>query len=114
MPRGFRPIHTLLLVVAYVPILGLIPLAASRRDGEIGWHARNGQFLFAAVAAAGVLATLVAIALPSLSCVYAVGMAIAGLLYASVALLAAVKAVEGQRLLIPGISSRVSRIASSA
>ena len=73
------------------------------------WHARNGFGLFVALAAAGTLATLLGIAVPSLSCLYAVTMAIAGLLYVMIALLGAVKGLEGQRLIIPGVSRYASR-----
>ena len=100
-----------LLALTYLPILGLVPLLAEKHDPEVRWHARNGLLLFAAFAALAALATLIGIAVPALSCLYAVAMAIVALLYASIAILATVKALEGQRLLIPGISRRASRIA---
>ncbi len=55
------------------------------------------------------MATLIGILVPSLSCVYAVTMAIAGLLYVMIALLAAVKALHGERLIIPGVSRYANR-----
>ena len=112
--EGFSPIRPLLLVLAYVPILGLIPAAAGGRDMEVRWHARNGQLLFASVAAVGVAATLIGIAVPALSCLYAVAMAIVAFLYMSIAILATVKALEGQRLMIPGISRHAGRLAASS
>ncbi len=57
----------------------------------------------------GTVATLVGILVPSLSCVYGVTMAIAGLLYVMIALLATVKAMSGQRLIIPGVSRYANR-----
>jgi uncharacterized membrane protein len=98
-----------LLPFCYAAFLGVLPLLFARRDPEVQWHARNGLVLFLALAAAGTVATLVGILVPSLSCVYAVTMAIAGFLYVMIALLATVKAMSGQRLIIPGVSRYASR-----
>jgi uncharacterized membrane protein len=109
--EGRSPTRPALLVLAYLPILGLLALFVSR-DREVRWHARNGTALFAAVAAVGILATLVGILAPSLTCLYAVAMGIVGLLYVSILILAVVKALEGQRLMIPGISAYARRFAA--
>ncbi len=101
-----------LLVLTYLGIFGLIPLLFAR-DREVRWHARNGLLLFAAVAATGAGATLVGVLAPSLSCLYAVAMLIVSLVYVFIVVLATVKALEGQRLMIPGISSYASRLAGS-
>ncbi len=98
-----------LLALCYAGCLGIVPLLVEKRDPEVRWHARNGLALFAALAATGVAATLVGIAVPSLSCVYAVTMSIVSLLYVMIAVLATVKALGGQRLVIPGISAYASR-----
>ena len=111
--EGSSPTRPWLLVLAYLPILGLIPLALEKHDTEVRWHARNGLLLFLAVAASGLIATLIGIAVPALSCLYAVVMVIVSVLYVSIAILAIVKALEGQRLMIPGISRRASRLSGS-
>ena len=105
------PARPWLLPLCYAAFLGFIPLLVEKRDPEIRWHARNGLALFLALAAAGVAATLVGIAVPSLSCVYAVTMSIVTLLYVMIAVLATVKALDGQRLVIPGVSRYASRAA---
>ena len=109
--EGVSPARPLLLAFSYVGFLGalLLLLGLGRRDREVRWHARNGLMLFLALAAAGIVATLVGIAVPSLACVYGVTMAIAGLLYVMIALLATVKALHGERLLIPGLSRYADR-----
>jgi uncharacterized membrane protein len=112
MSQGVSPIRPLLLVLAYLPILGLIPLALGRRDGEVRWHALNGNLLFAAAVAAALLATLVGIVVPSFSCLYAAVMVAVLCLYVGISLLALVMALTAQRLMIPGISRRASRIAA--
>jgi uncharacterized membrane protein len=104
-------VRPVLLVLAYLGVLGLIPLVLARRDREVQWHARNGLMLFASVAGVAVAATLVGVVAPSLSCIYAVAMLIVSLLYVSIAVLAIVKALDGQRLIIPWISRHAARYA---
>jgi len=77
----------------------------------VRWHAANGLLLFGALAVIGIVATVVGILVPALSCVYAVAMGIAGVLYLGIAVLALVKALEGQRLVVPLISRYATRIA---
>ena len=110
--EGPSPARPWLLVLAYLPLLGVIPLL-STRDREARWHARNGLLLFAAVAATGVAATIVGILVPSLSCLYGVAMLIVSLLYVLIVVLAIVKALGGSRLMIPGISPYASRLSGS-
>jgi uncharacterized membrane protein len=109
--EGPFPPRPWLLVLCYAALLALIPLWAAGRDREIRWHARNGLLLFAAVAAVGIAATLIGIVVPAFSCLYAVGMAIASLLYVMVAILGTVKALQGERLIIPWVSRHASRLA---
>jgi uncharacterized membrane protein len=92
------------LVLCYLPLLGLIALAIEKRDREIRWHARNGLLLFLAVAAIGAAATLVGFLLPSFGCLYPVIMLATLVAYALVTILATVKAIQGERLFVPGIS----------
>jgi uncharacterized membrane protein len=112
--EGPPPTRSGLLVLSYIGFLGFIPLYAKRRDPEVRWHAFNGLLLFAAVVAVGLSATLIGIAVPALSCLYVVAMLIASLLYLLIAILAIVKALDGQRLVIPGISTHATRLAGEA
>ena len=100
-----------LIALAYLPLAGLLVLLVSR-DREARWHARNGLLLFAMFAAAASAATLVGILVPALTCLYAVAMGIGVLLYLSIAILATVKAFEGQRLMIPAISTHATRLSA--
>ena len=109
--EGSSPTRPLLLALCYLGFLGVVPLVSGSRDRELRWHAWNGLLLFGAVAAVGLAATLVGIAVPALSCLYAVAMLIASFLYLIIAILAIVKALEGQRLIIPGVSRHASRLA---
>lgn len=106
--EGPSPTRAWLLILAYLAVLGFIPLLASR-DREVRWHARNGLLLFLVVLVTGVAATIVGIFLPAMSCLYAVAMLIVFLMYVGIVILAIVKAIQGQRLMIPGVSPYASR-----
>lgn len=103
-PASSRP----MLVLSYLAFLGVVPLLVSR-DPDVRWHARNGLLLFGGVALVALVATLVGTLLPALGCLYATFMFFLTVLYAFIAILAAVKALDGQRLLVPGISRYAGR-----
>ena len=111
MPTDGSAPSRLLPLLAYVPLFGILALASRSREAR--WHARNGLALFIAMVLVGAVATVVSILLPSLSCLYAVTMLIVGSLYVAIDVLAAVKAFEGQRLMIPGISTYASRLSAA-
>ena len=105
------PNRSVMIVLAYLWPLALVPLLIEREDAEVQWHARHGLVLMAVEAAA---AAALAVALP-LARFAAFGLGSA-LLAATVAAWSAVCAVHiaaiirglnGDRLIVPGISGRV-------
>ena len=98
------PRRTALLILSYVPVTGLVTLLVERTDREIRWHARNGLILFAAVAGIAIAATLLGIIVPALTCAYGILMFFVVVVYGIVALLAIVKALKGERLIVPALS----------
>lgn len=98
-----------LLILCYLPLLGVIPLFLGGSTREVRWHARNGLLLFGGVVMIGVLATLVGLLLPSLSCLYGIGMFFVGVIYVVIVILAIVKALAGERLIFPGLSRYADR-----
>ena len=100
-----------MLVLCYLAFLGFIPLLAGKHDSGVRWHAMNGLLLFAAVVVVGAVATVIGILVPSLFWVYAFAMFIALILYTLIAILAVVKALGGERLIVPVISKYADRLA---
>jgi uncharacterized membrane protein len=98
-----------LLVLAYLGFFGFIPLLIEKEDREVRWHARNGLILFAALAAIGMAATLVSVLIPKLGCLYVLAMPAAVVLYGLCAVVAVVKALQGLRLYVPGVSKYAGR-----
>jgi uncharacterized membrane protein len=103
MSEGPAPSRAL-LVLSYLGPLGVIPLLSGRKDPEVHWHARNGVLLFGAVILISVVATAVGIIVPALSCMYGILMFTVAVMYTVIVILAIVKALDGQRLIVPGIS----------
>lgn len=103
MPEASLP-RSGLLLLCYVPVFALIPWVAAAEDREIRWHARNGSRLFGVAAAGAVVATIAGFLVPSIGCLYGVVMLVLAFVYGLVALLAGVKALKGERLIVPGIS----------
>ncbi len=97
------------LIVCYLPLLGVFPLFLNRRSREVRWHARNGLLLFAGVVVVGVVATLLSLLFQSLACLYSVAMFFVGVIYAIIVILAIVKALQGERLIFPGLSRYADR-----
>ena len=104
-----RPEHPWLLVLCYAGPLGFIPLVAGKDDREVRWHAGNGLLLFGALAALGILATIVSVLVPKLGCLYVLAMPAAVALYLLCVVLGVVKALQGLRLYVPGLSKHASR-----
>jgi len=98
-----------MLVLSYMAFLGFIPLLAGKQHRNVRWHAINGLLLFAAVVAFGAIATVVGILIPPLSCLYGIVMFLVLIVYAIIAILAVVKALDGHRLIVPWISRYADR-----
>jgi uncharacterized membrane protein len=89
-----------MLVLSYLGILALIPLLTEKNDGEVQWHAKNGLVLLVAY-----LVLMVGVVMAS----FVVGFI--GMLqiplwlgYLVVIILGITNALNGKRLVIPGLS----------
>ncbi|MEP7009867.1 MAG: hypothetical protein ABJC13_06055 [Acidobacteriota bacterium] len=94
---------TVMLVLSYLGLLAIIPFVVEKDDKEVQWHAKHGLvicvlwvavslvfFVLAHIPFLGCLAGLISIFIP-------IGMLI-------LAVLCIMKAVNGQRFIIPGVS----------
>jgi len=98
-----------MLVLSYLAFFGFIPLIAGKQDREVRWHAANGLLLFGAVVAIGIIATVIGILVPPLSCIYPIVMFAVLIVYTIIAILAVVKALGGERLIVPVVSRYADR-----
>lgn len=87
-----------MLILAYVWILALIPLLVEQRDPEVQWHAKNGLVLTAAEIAIYIVLSIVGILG---GCVI---MPIVSLAAIVIRIVGIMKALNGERFRIPGVS----------
>ncbi len=104
-----RPDRTVMLILAYLGPLSLVPLLAEKEDREIQWHAKNGLVLFGAWAVLCMIDIFVVATLQVFGCIYTLFMTFVGLLYLALVVLGIVKALRGERFVIPGISDLAAR-----
>jgi uncharacterized membrane protein len=108
-PGAANPNRTLMLVLAYCGPLALIPLLVEKNDPEVQWHAKHGLVIFVAeIILFFVIGILHFIPFLGwiLGCLLTVILPIGSLILAIVCIL---KAVNGQRFIIPGLSEFADR-----
>lgn len=101
------PNRTIMLVLAYLGVLAVIPLVVEKNDPEVQWHAKHGLVLFVAEIILGVIIGIITHipVIGFLGCVLWLLWPLILILH----IVLIVKAVNGQRLLIPGISEYANR-----
>ncbi len=105
-PSGaVSPNRGLMLVLAYLPPLSIIPLVVEKDDRDVQWHAKHGLVLFVAEIILAILVTIITTFVPFVGCVLWLIWPLLLVLH----IVMIVKAVNGQRLLIPGISEYADR-----
>jgi uncharacterized membrane protein len=105
-----------MLVLSYLGILALIPLLVEKEDREVQWHAKHGLVLFGAeivlFIALGFVLTIVGMIpfigwlITLLGCLVWTVLPIGILVFH---VLCIVKAINGQRMIIPGLSVYADR-----
>ncbi|HQR46704.1 MAG TPA: hypothetical protein PK598_11915 [Thermoanaerobaculia bacterium] len=92
--------NTGMLVLSYLGLLALIPLLVEKNDKEVQWHAKHGLVLTACYLVLWVAISIVAYVIPGFFLFFNL-VALGALV---ICILCIVKALNGQRFVIPGIS----------
>lgn len=110
-PSGQSPNRGLMLVLAYLWPLALVPLLLEKEDEEVQWHAKHGLVLFAAELAISIVAWIFfgILAFVDLGCSGCIFSWLFTLAVIVLHIVCIVKALNGQKLLIPGVSELVER-----
>lgn len=100
-----------MLVLSYLGILALIPFFIEKDDQEVQWHAKHGLVLFAAEIAILLLASILfgMLAFLDFGCTGCIFHGLFALVVIVLHIACIVKAVNGERLTIPGISPLADR-----
>ena len=108
-PGAANSNRTLMLVLSYLGLLALIPLLVEKNDPEVQWHAKHGLVIFVAEIALFIVISILHF-IPFLGtilgCLLSVILPIGCLILAIVCIM---KAVNGQRFIIPGLSEFANR-----
>ena len=107
------PNRGVMIVLAYLWLLALIPLIVEKQDAEVQWHAKHGLVLAVAelvlLFAYIMMTSIVSLATLGLGCVLSLFLVFAWVAVLALHVAAIVKGVNGQRLIIPGISLYADR-----
>lgn len=100
------PNRGLMIVLSYLGLLAIIPLLVEKDDKEVQWHAKHGLVLLAAefVVAIGFSIVLALISQIDFGCSGCILWPIFCLALMVLHVMCIVKGVNGERLIIPGLS----------
>ncbi len=102
--------RTLMLVLSYLWILGLIPLLTKKDDREVQWHAKNGLAILVAEVAFWLVVFVLGFALPNAAgCGLGIVQCLVWIGFLVVRILCIVKATGGQRFRLPVISDMADK-----
>lgn len=110
-PGTVSPNRTIMIVLSYFGLLALIPLLVEKDDREVQWHAKHGLVLLVAEIIIAVIINIVGgiVAIGDMGCSGCMASSVFWVLVMVVHILAIVKGINGQRLIIPGISDFANR-----
>jgi uncharacterized membrane protein len=102
------PNRKIMLVLSYLGLLCLIPLLAEKNDPEVQWHAKNGTVLAIAEILLAVVMVIIG-HVPGLNCVGCLIWPILMVIFLVISILCIIKALNGERFIIPVLSQYVDR-----
>ena len=107
------PNRGIMIVLAYLWLLALVPLLFEKHDPDVQWHAKHGIVMMVAelILFFGyiTLTSLVSLATLGLGCILSLLLVFAWVGILGLHVVAIIKAISGERLLIPGISQYANR-----
>lgn len=102
--------RNVMIVLSYLWLLALIPLVVEKGDREVQWHAKHGLVLTVAELIFWVAFQVLTVVLGSfLGCLVAFFAPIIGLAFVILHIVAIMKGIKGERLIIPGVSQYADR-----
>ena len=101
--------RNVMIVLSYLGPLALVPLLAEQHDKEVQWHAKHGLVLMVTEMFLGIVLSIVLGPLGILGCIAFLFMPLLFLAVAVLHVLAIMKGLNGQRLIIPGLSELVDK-----
>jgi uncharacterized membrane protein len=97
--------RTVMIILSYLWLLALVPLLVEKEDREVQWHAKHGLVLMLAEVIFWIVVTMLQLMVGTILGCF-VGL-ISLMLWIGILvlhILAIIKGVNGQRLIVPGVS----------
>ncbi len=102
--------RSVMIVLSYLWLLALIPLIVEKNDREVQWHAKHGLVLTVVELVFWVAFQVLTVILGSfLGCLVAIFAPIIGLGFLILHIVCIMKGLNGQRLIVPGVSQYADR-----
>lgn len=100
-----------MIVLSYLWLLALVPLLVEKDDSEVQWHAKHGLVLFGAEIIVVIVLAIFssAVAFLDLGCTGCLLQSVFSLVILVVHIVCIVKGLNGERFLIPGVSTYTDR-----
>jgi len=107
------PNRGVMIVLAYLWLLALIPLLLEKHDREVQWHAKHGIVLMVAeliaLLAYAMATSIISLATLGIGCVLSLFLVFVWVGVLALHVIAIVKGINGDRLIIPGVSEYADR-----
>ena len=105
--------RNIMIVLSYLWLLALVPLLTEKDDKEVQWHAKHGLVLAVAElvlwVGVGIFTQITFTVFGPLGCLISLFMPIFGLAVMALHLMCIIKGINGQRLVIPGLTQYVEK-----
>ena len=96
--------RNVMIVLSYLWLLALVPLLTEKDDKEVQWHAKHGLVLMVAELFLWIVISILLGPLGIFGCIAALFTPLLALGQLILHVMCIVKGINGQRLIIPGIS----------
>ena len=102
--------RNVMIVLSYLWLLALVPLLTEKDDKEVQWHAKHGLVLMVAELFLWIVISIVLGAIPVFGCIGLLFTPLLALGQLILHVMCIVKGINGQRLIVPGISDFANKI----
>ena len=101
--------RNVMIVLSYLWLLALIPLLTEKDDREVQWHAKHGLVLMGVELFLWIAISVVLGAIPVFGCIGLLFTPLLALGQLVLHVMCIVKGINGQRLIVPGVSDLVNK-----
>jgi len=102
--------RNVMILLSYLWLLALVPLLTEKDDKEVQWHAKHGLVLMVAELFVWIVISIAIGPLGILGCIAALFMPLLALGQLILHIMCIMKGINGQRLIIPGLSEFADKL----